>query len=210
VSGDDRDLYQREALGAFAHELRTPLTSIRMVLELARREGGTSDALVLDGELASMLLTSVDDLQQLADDLQEASRLERRKVVLSNGPSELPAALVAAGQLIAPDIVIRGEPAPDIAGPWDSRQLTTALAGFARSANRIGDGSGTVDVAFVLEPEALRISIASGTPSGAVRKIAADAGFAFFRARQAILAMGGTLEWARSERHLAITVSLPR
>jgi len=69
ASAPDEELYRREAMGAFAHEVRTPLTSIRMVLELARREG-TNGELVLDGELAGMLDASVDDLQQLADDLQ--------------------------------------------------------------------------------------------------------------------------------------------
>ena len=65
---ETEEYFRREAMGAFAHEVRTPLTSIRMVMELGRRQS-TGGQLVLDRELANMLSTSVDDLQRLADDL---------------------------------------------------------------------------------------------------------------------------------------------
>ncbi|MBE7520049.1 MAG: hypothetical protein HS107_12470 [Thermoflexaceae bacterium] len=66
----ETDHYRRESMGAFAHEIRTPLTSIRMVIELAKRLG-SGDQAVLDAELSAMLNASIDDLQRLADDLQE-------------------------------------------------------------------------------------------------------------------------------------------
>lgn len=207
---DDHDLYGREAIGAFAHELRTPLTSIRMVLELARREGAVGGELVLDRELASMLLTSVDDLQELADELQETSRLERRKGTLRRGPCELRQAVDAAFGMVAPDLVINGDAPPAIDGPWDHVHLASAIAGFARSVNRIGEGTGEVQLGFEVTPEHVRLQLRSGTPGGEPRLIAADAGFSFFRARQSVLAMDGRVEWMRSERHLSVIVELPR
>ncbi|MBK9544639.1 MAG: HAMP domain-containing histidine kinase [Dehalococcoidia bacterium] len=144
---EDAEHFRREAMGAFAHEVRTPLTSIKMVMELARRQSSHGE-LLLDTELAEMLKSSVEDLQQLADDLQEASRLERGKVALSTGPCEIATALDAAREL-AGNISLAGIPEPGLEGPWDAARLVRAIAGFAVSANRIGDGSGTVQVEAV-------------------------------------------------------------
>ncbi len=201
-------MYRREAMGAFAHEIRTPLTSIRMVLELARRqsEGGE---LVLDEELASMLATSVDDLQHLADDLQESSRLERGKLSVSPGPSDFSAAVEAARTLVAAHIAIEGE-APQFEGPWDASRLVRAVAGFAETANRIGNGSGTVHLEADAAANGLLFTISSGAPNDAWRPIASDAGFAYFRSRQFILAMGGAVECIRGERYCCLRVHLPR
>jgi signal transduction histidine kinase len=206
---DDREFYRREAMGAFAHEVRTPLTSIRMVLELARRQAEDGQ-LILDDELAGMLRTSVDDLQRLADDLQEASRLERGKLVLSNGPCDLGAAIDAARDLVFPAVTLSG-PAPDaIEGRWDVPQLVRALAGFAMTANRIGDGGGTVSIATLLTARAVRCVFTSGgSATGAWRPLAADAGFAFFRSRDFVLAMGGTVNCERADRFCRIVVELP-
>ncbi|MBI5948739.1 MAG: HAMP domain-containing histidine kinase [Chloroflexi bacterium] len=205
---EDQELYRREAMGAFAHEVRTPLTSIRMVLELAKRQSSGGE-LVLDPELASMLNASIVGLQQLADDLQETSRLERGKLPLGSGPCELDAAVAAAAELVAPTIQIVAGPVPAIAGNWDVPRVIRAIAGFAESANRIGDGSGQVRLTVSRHPGAIRLQFESGTSGGDEKPIAADAGFSFFRSRQFILAMRGSVDWARSERYLRVTVSLP-
>ena len=198
--------YRREAMGAFAHEVRTPLTSIRMVMELARRQSSEGQ-LLLDSELAEMLSTSVDDLQHLADDLQEASRLERQKASVSRGPCDLRAAVEAARDLATP-IVIDGA-APSVEGPWDAARLVRAIAGFAEAANRIGDGTGLVRLVATAQAPHATISLESGTPAGEERPILADAGFGFFRSRQFVLAMEGSVDCARSERYANILVRLP-
>jgi len=202
-------VYRREALGAFAHEVRTPLTAIRMVLELASRDGATG-ALVLDRELASMLSASLDDLQGLADDLQETSRIERGKVALIGGQCNLREAYIAATEpLMRAHIALAGEAPPSVMGPWDLRYLTRAIAGFADTANRSGAGSGEVQFESSLEEGAVRLTFASGTPGGAPKAIASDAGFSFFRARQFVLAMGGRVEWDRAEHYLSVNATLP-
>lgn len=207
VPKEDPELYRREAMGAFAHEVRTPLTSIKMVMELARRQSAEGE-LLLDAELAEMLKSSVEDLQQLADDLQETSRLERGKVALSTGPCDLAAAIDAARDLLG-SINLNGIPEPGIEGPWDAARLVRAVAGFAQSANRIGDGSGAVQVEAVRNHQTAELTFTSGKPSGVERPIAADAGFSFFRSRQLVLAMGGSVHCRRAERFATIRVALP-
>lgn len=204
---DDAEFYRREAMGAFAHEVRTPLTSIKMVMELARRQSHDGQ-LLMDSELAEMLRSSVEDLQELADDLQETSRLERGRVLLSRGPCDLAAAISAAGDLLK-GIDISEDGASHIEGPWDAGRLVRAIAGFSESANRIGDGSGVVklDVATIGDEAVLRF--ASGKAGGQVRELAADAGFGFFRSRQLVLAMGGSVHCERAERFATFRVGLP-
>ncbi len=205
---DELEHYRREAMGAFAHEVRTPLTSIRMVMELARRQSPKGQ-LVLDSELAEMLSTSVDDLQQLADDLQETSRLERGKLALSHGPCDLAAAIQAARDLSSRELVIPTAIPTGIEGPWDAARLVRALAGFVDAANRMGDGSGAVNLSCAHRPAKVFLHFESGTPAKTIRRVAADAGYAFFRSRQFVLAMGGSVDCDRSERYARITVLLP-
>jgi signal transduction histidine kinase len=205
---DDAEHYRRESLGAFAHEIRTPLTSIKMVMELARRQAQDGQ-LVLDEELADMLRTSVEDLQSLADDLQETSRLERGRLTLATGPCDLGTAIAAAQELLEghPELAVESE--GTVEGPWDAPRLVRAIAGFTQSANRLGDGSGLVGLEWEAGSEGIVLKFRSGEPGGDPRAIGADAGFSFFRSRQLVLAMGGSVHSARAERYAAFTVALP-
>jgi signal transduction histidine kinase len=204
---EEAEVYRREAMGAFAHEVRTPLTSIKMVMELARRQS-TGGQLLIDTELAEMLKSSVDDLQQLADDLQETSRLERGKANLSPGPADLSAAFEAARDLVSP-VQIASDGVPAVEGPWDAPRLARAIAGFAHSANRIGDGSGCVRLHAMPAEHSVSLSFTSGSAGGESKPMAADAGFSFFRSRQLVLAMGGSVHCQRAERYAAFDVVLP-
>ena len=204
---EDPELFRREAMGAFAHEVRTPLTSIKMVMELARRQSHEGE-LLLDAELAEMLRTSVDDLQALADDLQETSRLERGKVSLSTGPCDLGAAVEAARDMLR-GIEIIGEVDAAIEGPWDAARLVRAIAGFSESANRIGNGYGAVRLVVNMDRDRVELEFTSGEPGKQDRPIAADAGFSFFRSRQLVLAMGGSVHCQRAERFATFRVALP-
>lgn len=205
---EDSEHHRREAMGAFAHEIRTPLTSIKMVMELARRQADNGE-LLLDAELAAMLVTSVDDLQHLADDLQESSRIERGRASLSHGPTDLAAAVEAARSLGAPHVIVEGRVPLGIEGPWDAGRLVRAIAGFVEATNRMGNGSGEVTLAVHLADYVI-LEFTSGTPNEARKPIGADAGFAYFRSRQVVLAMGGRIDTARGDRYCNITVALPR
>lgn len=206
---DETARLRQEAIGAFTHEIRTPLTSIRMVLELAARQSGEG-GLVLDGELATMLNASVDDLQQLVDDLHETSRLERGRSIVSEGPSDLRAAVEVADAGIRGSVTLVHDEIPSIVGPWDGSRLARAIAGFSETANRAGDGSGTVKLTLTATPDAVELLFRSGTPSETNKRIAADVGFAFFRSREFVLAMRGSVSFQRAQRFAAITMVLPR
>lgn len=208
-SSEDRDHFRREAMGAFAHEIRTPLTSLRMVVELAGRNGD-GETLVLDPELTSMLHQSLGDLQQLADDLQEQSRMERGRAMLAPGPCDLSAAIDAAREKLRPAIVLECDSPGAAMGAWDTARLVKAIVGFAESANRIGDGSCTVRLDTAEDPLAITLRFSNGSPGGGPRPVTADAGFAFFRARQYVLAAGGAVHCVRGDRGVSIAVSLPR
>lgn len=205
---EDAEHFRRESLGAFAHEIRTPLTSIKMVMELARRQAQDGQ-LILDAELADMLRVSVEDLQSLADDLQETSRLERGRLTLATGPCDLGSAIAAAQELLDghPELAVESE--ETLQGPWDAPRLVRTIAGFAQSANRLGDGSGLVRLESEAGSEAVVLRFTSGEPGGDARAIGADAGFSFFRARQLVLAMAGSVHSARAERYATFTVALP-
>jgi signal transduction histidine kinase len=205
---ETREHYRREAMGAFAHEVRTPLTSIRMVMELARRQG-TDGQLVLDVELAGMLASSVDDLQRLADDLQETSRLERGLGARTGAASDLAAAVAAAADAVSPALQVEGDRPVSCPVPCDAARLVRALSGFIEAANRMGDGSGTVRLHHHAGATEICLSFASGTPGGERRAVAADSGFGFFRARQFVLAMAGSVDCERSDRFVNIDVTLP-
>ena len=207
-SPEEAELFRREALGAFAHEIRTPLTSIKMVIELARRQA-SEGRMVLDDELADMLRISVEDLQALADDIQETSRLERGRLKLALGPCDLDAAIAAAVELLAgrPVLEISGD--PHLEGSWDAARLVRAIVGFAQSANRAGDGSGHVRLRVEPVPGGVALTFTSGEPGGAPVPIGADTGFGFFRARQLVLAMSGSVQCLRSERYAEFCVVLP-
>ncbi len=60
-----------------------------------------------------------------------------------------------------------------------------------------------------LEPGAAVIELASGSGGGEPRPIAADAGFSYFRARQLVVAMGGSVHCERRERFARVAVVLP-
>ena len=204
---EDPEMYRREAIGAFAHEIRTPLTSIKIAMDLARRQSAEGE-LLLDPELAEMLRTSVEDLERLTDDLQETSRLERGRLELSTGPCDLVATIEAARGMLG-QIELRGISEPGIEGPWDAPRLVRSIAGFTESANRIGDGSGVVHLEAHRAGNEAELIFTSGTRKPSSREIAADAGFGFFRSRQLVLAMGGSVHCERAERFAAFRVALP-
>lgn len=209
IERDDATLLRQEAIGAFSHEIRTPLTSIRMVLELAIRQSG-EDELVLDGELAHMLNTSVDDLQRLVDELQETSRLERGRAIVTNGPANLRESIETAAASIGHGISLVHDEIPSIEGPWDPVLLPKAIAGFAETANRAGEGMGGVAVTVKATPDSVQLVFRSGTPSESSKAILADVGFSYFRSRQYALALRGTVSFERGHRFAAITMTLPR
>lgn len=201
--------YMGEEMAAFAHEIRTPLTALNVALDLAGRDARPDGSLQLDPEMAVLFRQSLEAMEHLVDQLQEMSRLRRGNVRVRGAGCELPLAVEAARELLRPRIALEGHETPPIVGPWDAAQLARAIAGFAESADRMGDGCGTVRFEAAAGLARLTLSFGSGSPGGAAQPVRSDAGFAFFTARQYILALRGSVEVERAEQFAQLTVVLP-
>lgn len=197
-----------EALGAFSHDVRTPITSARMVVEVARRLSNGED-LRLDNELARMLLDSLGDLQDLVDGLQEMARLGRGRLALAPTPCDV-SAIVAAAAAIASPTTLTGTVPAGIEANWDAVRLAPALAAFIATADRLGDASRAVSLGFREASGRVFLTFSSGVPTGPEVPIGADAGFAFFRARQLVVAAGGSVDCGRASQYAELRVELPR
>jgi K+-sensing histidine kinase KdpD len=196
-------------MAAFAHEIRTPLTALNMALDLAARNPGVDGSLEVDAEIAVLIRQSLEAMERLVDDLEETSRLHRGKAPIRQARCELPIAVEAARELLYPRITLDGPEAPPVGGPWDAAQLARAVAAFAESADRMGDGCGAVQFEATAGPANVTLRFASGSPGGAAQQVASDAGFAFFHARQHTLALGGSVHVQRADQFARLTVTLP-
>lgn len=194
-----------DALGAFAHDVRTPLNAASMVIDVARRLRSGDGDIVLDDELARMLLTAIDDIERLVADIHEVSRIERGKQRLMPGPSSLADAVTAGIIQAGSDISVEVFGPIDGTGPWDGDRLARIVADFVRCVNRSGDGSGQVRISGHGPG---RISIECGTPGGREKGVAADVGWGFFRSKAVLQAMGGAVDCDRAEQYLSLRVFL--
>ena len=209
MANDQEEQIKRESIGAFVHELRTPLTSMRMVLELGRRAGNGDGGVLLDRDLADMLDGALRDLQGLADALQETSWLERGRIKLDTGPTNLHSVLDAVQEKTSERLRIAVDGDSEVAGPWDEARLTTALVGLAEATNRCGKGDGSVQLDIAAGEGICRLTFSAGTPGGEARPLNADLGFPFFRGYAQLRKMGAHVNVDRWERAVRIDVQLP-
>ena len=161
-AGAGRERRRREAAGAFAHDLRTPLAALRMALDLAGE--GAGEGLALDGELTALVRSSLADLEGLVDDFHVTSRLERALLEPAIERCEISAVLAEVCAL-ASDLEIDTAAMADAVGRWDRSWLTSAIAVFARTADRTGAADGQVALNVSVEGDAVAIGIRSGTPT---------------------------------------------
>jgi signal transduction histidine kinase len=209
MANDQEEQIKREAIGAFVHELRTPLTSMRMVLELGRRAGAGDGSVLLDRDLADMLDGALRDLQGLADALQETSWLERGRIKMDTGPTNLAEVIDTVRARTAERLRVSIEGDAGVEGPWDEARLTTALIGVAEATNRCGKGDGSVQLDIAPAEGACCLTFSAGTPGGEARPLNADLGFPFFRGYAQLQKMGGQVTVERWERAVRIEVELP-
>ena len=215
LSRDDatrpRDELRAALLAAFAHELRTPITSLGMVLGIARRTAPDPEVKVeLDAELQRVFQLALRELQQLADDIQEVSRIERGVWQLSRERVTLSSVLAGARELLRGEIALELPTTfPDVAGQWDRERLARALADLARTADRLGAAAGSARVAVALADDEVQLTIASGDPTSPPRPIGNEGGFRYERARFVIREIGGNVEGRRAAGYGEAIVALP-
>jgi hypothetical protein len=207
-TAEEQERYRVEAIGAFSHEIRTPITSLKMLVELSRRHGEGGEGR-LDAELMGLLQLTVDELTRLVDEVQESSRLMRGSVMLTGSLCRLGAVVASARDAMPAGVSFDDGVFEDIEGWWDSEHLAQVIAGFATTVDRLGAGDGHVRTTFASDGDGFVVSFESGVRAGAEREMTAEAGFAFFRARQFLLAMGGSLQCERRDGFTLIRFGVP-
>lgn len=198
--------YRREAIGAFAHDLRTPLTALRMAVDIGRQLAG-GDTVTLDEQLVGMVEGALAEIEALADALHEASRLERGKLTLGDGPADL-GEVLAAAQAQARGALTAGAVPAGVSGPWDGHRLAGALASVAASVVRL---AGTETATLAIQNESpLELEVRAGAPGAGGEPFAAGAGFRYFHARQLLEAMGGRVVDQHGAGFALVRITLPR
>lgn len=210
MSQDDEAAYAHEMAAAFAHEIRTPLTSLAMALELTDA-GASEGELHLDAGLTALVRASLDGLNGLADEFQDASRLARGKLVLAKETLGLLLVVQTVRDLLAPAvtlILLDGPPDRSIVG--DPARLPHALAGIAGGVYRCGDGSGDVRLGFRASAISCSLEFTGGEDRGGTSRIPGpEAGYGFFAGRAILLASGADVEIVRRDGFMRAVVTLP-
>jgi len=202
------DAFRVDALASFSHEVRTPLTAIRMVLDLGAPVG--TGGKLLDGELVGLLESSVAEMTELLDQLQDFSRAERGRLQLVPAPSPLSDVLAdacrAAGEALQLVVTAPG----DIVGHWDAGRLARAIADLAIGVDRMGAADCRVRGHIESMDEILAIVLESGTPHGSTASLGASLPvFAYFAAGGVIAAMGGAVATDQQPEYCRVVISLP-
>jgi signal transduction histidine kinase len=207
-TAEEQERFRVEAIGAFSHEIRTPITSLKMLVELARRHGENGEGR-LDAELMGLLQLTVDELTRLVDEVQESSRLMRGALTLTRTHCRLGPIVDAAQDALPDGVSFDDEAFEDLDGWWNEDWLAQVISGFASTADRLGAGDGHVRTTFSSDADGFVVSFESGTRAGDERPMTAEAGFAFFRARQFLLAMDGQIECERRDGFTLIRFGVP-
>lgn len=139
----DREL--TEGAAAIAHELRTPLTILR-----GRLQGMQDGVFIPSPSEISSLITQVDSLARLVDDLQTVSLAEVGVLQLHKVPVDLVHLLAELAQFLGAEIEAAGmkmelnlQPAQIQADPIRLRQAVLALI---TNAARYGGSGGVVEI----------------------------------------------------------------
>ncbi len=145
----ETDRRRTEFLAMLAHELRNPLAPIRNAVEVLRRNGELPAGLHW---VRDMVDRQVSHLVRLVDDLVDASRISRGKLVLSRKPVELTGLIAAAIESIRSplrddphELVVALPPAP-VFVEADPVRLTQVFLNLVNNAIKFTPAGGKVVV----------------------------------------------------------------
>ncbi|HEV8634320.1 MAG TPA: PAS domain S-box protein [Chloroflexota bacterium] len=152
---------QREFVALIGHELRNPLASLRGYAQLLARRKTYSEAAV------EVIIQQVDRLNRLIGDLVDASRLERGRLELNRGPTDLiaiahDAAESARGYAEGYTIRLDG-PATMPFGRWDYHRIGQVLQNLLSNAIKYSP-PGEILVRLEDEGGAARVSVVDHGP----------------------------------------------
>jgi signal transduction histidine kinase len=160
---EDADRRKDEFLAMLAHELRNPLAPIRNVVEIMRRR---ADEPREHEWMRNMIDRQVTHLVRLVDDLLDASRISRGKLVLSTSPVELTQLVADAVESTRsstnndiPEIVVAGMPGP-IHVDGDAVRLTQVFLNLLNNAIKFTPSSGRVTLSVESAQDSVAVRVA--------------------------------------------------
>ncbi len=146
----ETDRRRTEFLAMLAHELRNPLAPIRNAVEVLRRNGDLPAGL---NWVRDMVDRQVSHLARLVDDLVDASRISRGKLILNRKPVELTGLIAAAIESIRSpladdphELVVTLPPAP-LCVEADPVRLTQVVLNLVNNAVKFTPPGGKITVA---------------------------------------------------------------
>jgi PAS domain S-box-containing protein len=157
----DQERRRENLVATLSHELRTPLTSLRMAVELLRKDASVS------AEQRRLLDTAHEDvlrLQEVAQQFLDVARVRAMAIAVGRERVDLAAIVDRVRALFAiqaeeKQVRITSTLAPGAVLDGDETKLTWALSNLVANALRYTPRGGRIDVATTTDGDVVRISV---------------------------------------------------
>jgi len=148
-------------LANMSHELRTPLNGVIAVSELLARRQSTEQ----DRDMAALISSSGRMLEQVVNDILDASKIDAGALTLEAAPFDAAAcvrqvadlnAVAAAGK----GVTLTWRVAPEAEGRWtgDATRVTQVLSNLVSNAVKFTE-AGSIDIDLAADAHGLRIAV---------------------------------------------------
>lgn len=147
----DATAQRDEFISMAGHELRTPLTSLKLQLQMGRRNLERQDGSGLSPDDMSRLLVSanrqVDRLSRLVEDMLDIGRIQAGRLSVERTAADLVAIVAEVIERFKPQFAARATPltfAPaqsTLAGQWDVPRLEQVVSNLLSNALRYAAGT---------------------------------------------------------------------
>ena len=156
-----------ELLSVASHELRTPITAIKGFAQLLRRDVGRAAELAprAPRHLAA-LLSQIDRLARLVDELLDVSRIETGRLEVHRERCDLAALLHEVTERLAAEVarkeqhIVLDLPPQPLQGEWDPGLLDQVVTNLLDNAIRFSAPGGTIRLRLTDEGAQARLGIA--------------------------------------------------
>ena len=163
----DQEARRENLVATLSHELRTPLTSLRMALELLRR-----DADALAAAPRTIVETAYEDvmrLQEVSQQFLDLARTRAMSIALERGPIDLADLIGRVGRLFDIQAKEKGvalaiAPGDDSRIQGDEIKLTWALSNLVANALRYTPAGGTVTISTTAADARVLVTVADTGP----------------------------------------------
>jgi signal transduction histidine kinase len=158
----ETDRRKDEFLAMLAHELRNPLAPIRNAVEVMRRKGDGSPDL---NWVRDMIDRQVSHLVHLVDDLVDASRISRGKLILSKKPMDLTHLISEAVESLSAPLqkkrheITMSLPATPIYVEGDPVRLTQVFLNLVSNAIKFTPLDGKVSLSVAVNGDKAEVSV---------------------------------------------------